>query len=763
MVAPDARRSCRTAIALALALVLVSVAPAAFAQRGKHGARVVTAANTVVNESTPLTANAAAGQTVITVADGRLNANGRFADDLQPGDLLLVYQAQGATINGTLAGGIGVPDDATWGEVTSYGHVGRHEFVQVRGLSGATTIQLDAPLANAYQTGGTRRAVVVRVPRWTSLTVNAGAVLTVDDWSGAVGGVLAIEVLGTTTIAAGGAIDASGKGFRGGSLDGDNISAFGVGTHAAIDPAAGAAKGEGIAGYLADYDPYGGRYGRGAPANGGGGGNAHNAGGGGGANVAAGGAPWRGLGLPDLGVPAWSAAWNLDDPLIVTLTAATSAGGGRGGYSFSAQNLDALATPPGNAAWGGDARAPSAAGLGGRPLDPSGERIFLGGGGGAGDQNNSFGGVGGDGGGLVYLLSYGPLSGGGRILANGIRGADADGTPAVNGYSGSDGAGGGGGGGTIIMQSTGAIADTLELVADGGGGGNQVMVAGPFFFGAINEAQGPGGGGGGGYIARSNGNPVRSVAGGANGTTNSAALVEFIPNGAMRGAPGVDSGHIAAWTLSAPGVAIAAGTPATLVATLSPDAPAGLSICWYDALVAGNRLAVGDTFVTPPLFTAATYYVGTCPGSYRIPVQVATSFQADLSISIGNGSNPVVPGATTTYTIIAANAGPSPVTGATASTAFPGSLACTWACVATPGGTCTAAGSGSISDPVDLPSGGSATYTATCVIAGPLVGMLTSSAAISEPPSTTDPNPANNTASDVDEIAPDAMFQSSFE
>lgn len=763
MAASRPYRPCRAAAHAVLALLLAAMAPVALAQRGKHGARVVTAANTLVNEYTPLTANAAAGQRVISVGDSRLNANGRFDDVLQPGDLILIYQAQGALINGTLAGTIGAPDDATWGDVTDYRQVGKHEFAQVASVPNATSVALDAPLAQAYLTGGTQHAFVVRVPRWTSLTVNAGAVLTADDWNGSVGGALAIEVLGTTTIAAGGRIDASGRGFRGGTLVGDNLSSFGISIHASTEPVAGAAKGEGIAGAAAEYDPYGGRYGRGAPANGGGGGNAHNAGGGGGANVAAGGAAWRGLGLPDLSVPAWVAAWNLDDPLIATLTAANSGGGGRGGYSASLQNRDALAIAPGDAAWGGDARARTAAGLGGRPLDTTGGRVFLGGGGGAGDQNNSFGGIGGDGGGLVYLLSYGPVSGEGRIVANGAAGANAQGTPAVNGYSGADGAGGGGGGGTIIVQSTGVIADTLELIADGGAGGNQVMVAGPFFFGAINEAQGPGGGGGGGYIARSNGTPVRSVQGGANGTTNSAALVEFVPNGALRGAPGDDGGHVAAWTLSAPGVTIVAGTPATLVATLSQDAPAGLAICWYDALVAGNSLATGATFVTPPLFVATTFYVGTCPGSYRIPVQVATLPPADLSIAIDNGTQQVVSGATTTYTITAANAGPSPVTGATTSTTFPGDVVCAWTCVATPGGTCTAAGTGSINDPVDLPSGGTATFTATCTIPGLLVGSLTTSAAISAPPSTPDPNASNNTASDVDDIVPDAMFQSSFE
>jgi len=57
---------------------------------------------------------------------------------------------------------------------------------------------------------------VVRVPRYTSLTVNAGASLSTDAWNGSTGGIIAIEVVGTTTIS--GNINTSGKGFRGGVL-----------------------------------------------------------------------------------------------------------------------------------------------------------------------------------------------------------------------------------------------------------------------------------------------------------------------------------------------------------------------------------------------------------------------------------------------------------------------------------------------------------------------------------------------------------------
>jgi len=68
-----------------------------------------------------------------------------------------------------------------------------------------------------------------------------------------------------------------------------------------------------------------------------------------------------------------------------------------------------------------------------------------------------------------------------------------------------------------------------------------------------------------------------------------------------------------------------------------------------------------------------------------------------------------------TYTITASNAGPNNDTGATVADTFPASLTCTWTCVGAGGGTCTASGSGNINDTVNLPAGGSVTYTDDCL------------------------------------------------
>jgi uncharacterized repeat protein (TIGR01451 family) len=489
-------------IAATLAAMLAGIAanPAQARQIGKDGPLTVSAANTVVNTVTTLTAAATAGATTITVAS---------TAGITAGDVLMVYQAQGATISTTNAN--------TYGAVTALNNAGRYEFVSVASVAGTTitlgTVCDSTPLQFSYANG----AQVVRVPQYSSLTVNAGASIVPNAWNGSTGGAVAVIVDGTATI--NGSINANALGFRGGAIDNDTTAAgTDVAAFVATTTADGAEKGESIAGSQATYDSLGGRYNRGAPANGGGGGNAHNAGGGGGAN---GGSTlgWNGQGVPDTSVAGWVTAWNIDG----TLTATTnSPGGGRGGYTYGASNQDALTTAPGTASWGGNSRR-ERGGLGGRPLanNPSivgDTRLFFGGGGGAGDGNNGAASAGARGGGLVYVIAN-AVAGSGNLQANG--GTATNTVPSHN-----DAPGGGGGGGSIVLIAP--SAGGLSLSATGGAGGNQLITGA--------ESEGPGGGGGGGYIASPAG--TGTVGGGANGTTSSTAVTEFPPNGATRGNSG---------------------------------------------------------------------------------------------------------------------------------------------------------------------------------------------------------------------------------
>ncbi len=128
---------------------------------------------------------------------------------------------------------------------------------------------------------------------------------------------------------------------------------------------------------------------------------------------------------------------------------------------------------------------------------------------------------------------------------------------------------------------------------------------------------------------------------------------------------------------------------------------------------------------------------------------------ADLAITKTDGVTTAVPGTNTTYTIVASNAGPDPVTGATVADTFP--AACTgvaWTCVGAGGGTCTANGTGNLNDLVNLPAGGSVTYTAVCAISPAATGSLSNAATVTS--ALTDPVPGNNSATDTDTLTPQA-------
>lgn len=129
--------------------------------------------------------------------------------------------------------------------------------------------------------------------------------------------------------------------------------------------------------------------------------------------------------------------------------------------------------------------------------------------------------------------------------------------------------------------------------------------------------------------------------------------------------------------------------------------------------------------------------------------------QADLAAAKDDGITAVQPGQPVTYTITATNGGPSDAPVATVADTLPIVLeGSTWTCVGQGGGTCTAAGTGDINDSaVVLPAGGSVTYTLTATVADATVAgtSITNTATVSTP--TTDPNPANDAASDTDTVA----------
>ncbi len=484
-----ARHMPRTAVASAALLLagaaLVAVGPAAVAAApvvcpapGGPGGTL----SGVVDRYYPGVGTSAAGATSIDVGAGA-----GAATPVAAGDVLLVLQVQDAQFDSSNTGSYGhggAPADPAAG-FTALGATGSYEYVTATSAVTAGAVQVKGAgpgggllhtYTEAAATGarGRRTFEVVRVPSYTTATTSPG--LTALPWNGSVGGVLALDVSATLTLA--GTVSVDGLGFRGAP----GIQRGGAPGHSAADTAVSATAGvhgnkaEGIAGTplgTTAGDAYpGGDAARGAPGNAGGGGtdadpaaNDENSGGGGGGN------------------------------------------GGRGGMGGNSWNSDQ-----------------ATGGWGGAPVPAAGDRAVLGGGGGAGTANNfpDPAAAGAAGGGAVLVRS-GRVAGVGTFTANGSDAYQL--TP-------NDGGGGGGAGGTIVLSAVSGGLAAATLHANGGAGGDAWATQPP---GAGDiAAHGPGGGGGGGTVLTSSAAGAVTVAGGAHGTTTTAALTY----GSTAGQPG---------------------------------------------------------------------------------------------------------------------------------------------------------------------------------------------------------------------------------
>lgn len=304
---------------------------------------------------------------------------------------------------------------STFGDLSSIQSAGLYEIFQisshteVAGLP--TNIVLDHLPNNTYNLNANASVQLITYRTYGAPDYTTTSNMTAKAWNGTTGGVLAIEVTGTLTLAHN--LSANGIGFRGGAASANYYSGgSGCSTTEFIrtsNHTRAGSKGEGI--YKTATTNF--LYASGHLLNGGGGGSERiNCGGGGGGNYTVGG----------LGGVGWSCGG--------------PGGGGLGGISLSSQ-ISAI-------------------------------RIFMGGGGGGGQQNDSQGSAGGNGGGIILVKA-------GSIITQGTCGGrviSANGN-TVTGLT-NDGQGGGGAGGTVVIKANSfSILGTcaLTISASGGGGG----------------------------------------------------------------------------------------------------------------------------------------------------------------------------------------------------------------------------------------------------------------------------------------------------
>ncbi len=573
-----------------------------FSQFGKNGSLTLTTGTNVINQYASITANIATNQNFIIVSNIADLTSGTA---LTCGDLIMVYQAQGASMD--------ISNTAFYGTVLNVNNAGLFEYRHVLSVNG-NTITLDNPLNNSYSINGHIQAV--RVPQYTKLTINSGVVVTGINWDGTKGGIVSIHC--SDSLIVNGTIKANGIGFRGGIVNTTSAFMYNQTSYLSSAIGSGGEKGEGICGNQTEYLSMGGNLSRGAPGNAGGGGTATNTGGGGGANVSNGNI-YNGAGVM-CSTCTGASAWTMDADYISNGNALTnSSGGGKGGNSGAAFNGNALVDPPGATVWGSD-KWRNVAGRGGRPLINvnSAQRVYFGGAGGAGDANNNSGSSGGNGGGLIYLMTP-KIIGTGTIIANGNNSLNSHNTH-------DDGQGGGGGGGSIVLNSN-SVSSSISVISNGGQGGTVIA--------NTTYLTGPGGGGGGGYISSPVGsNPLLLVNGGKSGLSMFSWISEFPVVGATDGGSGlcqtvstftvatdfITSSNSTVSISSSPSNTICSGNSVTI----TPNGTISYSLAPTNI--------IGSTFIVTPTITT----------TYTITNALATCIPTFTTITIYVNNNPTL-------------------------------------------------------------------------------------------------------------------------
>ncbi|MBZ0089830.1 MAG: DUF11 domain-containing protein, partial [Thermoanaerobaculia bacterium] len=188
------------------------------------------------------------------------------------------------------------------------------------------------------------------------------------------------------------------------------------------------------------------------------------------------------------------------------------------------------------------------------------------------------------------------------------------------------------------------------------------------------------------------------------------------------------------------------------------DLPVGASVT-YSATCTIAASATG-TLANTATVAAGAGAIDPIPGNNSATDSDTLTPQAHLGVTKTDGSATEIPGTPVTYTITAANAGPSDAVGATVADTFPATISgVTWTCVGALGGICPVGGAGDLNAAVDLPVGASVTFTATGTIASSATGTLVNTATVVTGAGTIDPAPVNNSATDSDTLTPQADLE----
>ena len=235
------------------------------------------------------------------------------------------------------------------------------------------------------------------------------------------------------------------------------------------------------------------------------------------------------------------------------------------------------------------------------------------------------------------------------------------------------------------------------------------------------------------------------------GTTNTYTFV--VTNSGPSDAPGstitntLPTGVTGTWTAVYAGGATGTASGSGSISQTA-DIPSGGSITY--TYVVNVPSSFTGNFVNTGSATTATGITDPTPANNTAVDTDTPNRIADLAVTNTDGKTTYTPGTTNTYTFVVTNDGPSDAPGSTITNTLPTGVTGTWTAVYAGGATGTASGSGSISQTVDIPSGGSVTYTYVVNVPSSYTGNFVNTATAATATGITDPTPANNSATDTD-------------
>ena len=368
---------------------------------------------------------------------------------------------------------------------------GNWELNKVQSGGGSTSLTLVHPLQNNYTDSGINQAQVVKLFQYKSVTIQAGATLSPNQWNGSQNGIVAFLCKNKTNIL--GAIDVRGKGFvkgvrnanqggwggNGGEGVGGTSATGGwnESTTSGTSPGSGAMGGASASGGTNAAGEYSGGNGGGGcdgkqgdeGAGGGGGGGYYFGGGGGGGGADSNGAGGNG-GLSNAVTGGGGGGREVNGSGDGGNSGQAGSNGGGAGVSSGYTGAGGLSSDNRGSGGGGGGANASQSIL-------SLTRMFFGGGGGAGgnfwkwtvgDYQN--GGDGGDGSGIVLIISRQIDVSTGYIYCSGNTGGNPTGGRAGNG--------GGGAAGSVLLKTETATLGSTRVLAEGSNGGSGASVAG---------------------------------------------------------------------------------------------------------------------------------------------------------------------------------------------------------------------------------------------------------------------------------------------